>query len=182
LTAALAFAGLAGCAQNGVIYNSQKYLSGTMLYVNHAAGSLMPTVIRGNPSSLPKADFDQIVRDHMKGANFGAPITFVPGPDNPPFPDQRVVLIFNGPIVGQKDLCLNSISGGGGPAQDGRIELVAAFCSGDRPVSALEGGIGGITDPNDPRLRSFLRMVGTTLFNPNNPDDRPDNSPEPPVP
>src|SRR6185312_4777187 len=40
----LAMTGLAGCAQNGVIYNQQKYLSGTKLYVTHVAGSNLPTV------------------------------------------------------------------------------------------------------------------------------------------
>jgi hypothetical protein len=179
---ALAVAGLAGCTQ-GVIYNSQQYLSGTALYVDHVGGSNLPTVIRGNPSALPKADFDQIVRDDMKGSNFGRPITFVAGPDNPPFPDYRMVLIFNGPVAGQSQLCRDVIpGGGGGPDPEGRIELVAAFCSGDRPVSALAGGIGKITDPNDPRFRDFLRMVGMSLFNPNNPDDRPDRDVNLPVP
>jgi hypothetical protein len=178
---ALAVAGLTGCTE-GVIYNSQQYLSGTALYVGHVGGSNLPTVIRGNPSALPKADFDQIVRDDMKGSNFGRPITFVAGPDNPPYPGYRMVLIFNGPVAGQYQLCKDTIPGGGGPGPDGRIELVAAFCSGDRPVSALAGGIGKVTDPNDPRFRAFLRMVGMRLFNPNNPDDRPDRDVNLPVP
>jgi hypothetical protein len=178
---ALAVAGLAACTE-GVIYNSQQYLAGTALYVDHVGGSDLPTVIRGNPSGLPKADFDQIVRDDMKGSNFGRPITFVAGPNNPPYPGYRVVLIFNGPVVGQSQLCKDMISGGGGVRPDGRIELVAAFCSGDRPVSALEGGIGGVSDPNDPHFRSFLRQVGMTLFNPNNPDDRPDRDVNFPIP
>jgi hypothetical protein len=175
------FAGLSGCG-TGVIYNSQRYLSGTALYVTHAAGSRMPTVIRGNPSTLPKAEFDQIVRDHMKGANFGWEITFVAGPDNPPFPDSRMVLIFNGAVTSQYSLCQNGISNGGGPAQNGRIEVLAAFCSGGRPVTALAGGISGITDPNDPKFRSFLRQIGITLFNPNNPEDNPDREVGPPIP
>ncbi|MGH6884443.1 MAG: hypothetical protein ACREFM_26210, partial [Hypericibacter sp.] len=93
LAIGLALTGLAGCAQTGVIYNQQKYLSGTKLYVTHAEGSQIPTVIRGNPSALAKVDFDQIVRDDLKGSNFGRPSTFVPGPDNPPYPDERVVLV-----------------------------------------------------------------------------------------
>jgi hypothetical protein len=180
LAIALAVAGLTGCTE-GVIYNSHQYLSGTALYVGHIGGSNLPTVIRGNPSALPKADFDQIVRDDMKGSNFGRPITFVAGPDNPPFPGYRMVLIFNGPVAGQSQLCKDMISGGGGPSPEGRIELVAAFCSGDRPVSALAGGIGEIADPKDPRFRAFLRMVGMRLFSPNNPDDRPDRDVNLPV-
>jgi hypothetical protein len=178
-------AGFAACSDIsniGVIYNSQRYLSGTALYVTHAAGSRMPAVIRGNPFALPKADVDQIVRDHMKGSNFGREITFVPGPDKPPFPDSRLVLIFNGAVAGQLQLCQNDISSGGGPAQDGRIEVMAAFCSGSRPVTALAGGISGVTDPNDPKFRAFLRQIGTTLFNPNNPEDNPGRDVGPPVP
>lgn len=178
----LVAAGLTACTQNGVIYNSQQYLAGTALYVGHVGGSNLPTVIRGNPSGLPKADFDQIARDDMKGSNFGRPITFVAGPDSPPYPGYRVVLIFNGPVVGQNQLCADMIPAGGGVRPDSRIEVVAAFCSGDRPVSALEGGIGAISDPNDPRFRAFLRQVGMTLFNPNNPDDRPDRDVNFPVP
>jgi len=182
LAVGLALMGLAGCAEDGVIYNQQKYLSGTKLYVTHAEGSHMPTVIRGNPSALAKADFDQIVRDDLKGSNFGRPTTFVQGPENPPYPDERVVLVFNGPVIGQAQLCQWGIAGGGGPAPDGRIEILAAFCSGGRPVSALEGGISGVKDPNDPKFRAFLREIGMTLFNPNNPEDNPDHDIEPPVP
>jgi hypothetical protein len=182
LAIALALGGLAGCAQIGVIYNTQRYLSGTELYVTHAAGSKMQAVIRGNPSTLAKADFDRIVRDDMKGANFGRPITFVAGPDNPPFDDSRIVLILNGPVFGQAELCNSSIPAGGGVAPDGRIEVLAAFCSGGRPVSALAGGISGVTDPNDPKFRDFLREVGMVLFNPNNPEDNPDHDIGPPIP
>ena len=89
------------------------------------------------------------------------------------FPDDRVVLLLNGPVVNQRRLCQDAIPDGGGPGPRGRIEIVAAFCSGNRPVSTLAGGIGSITDPNDPRLRAFLRQVVRTLFNPNNPNDRP---------
>jgi hypothetical protein len=181
----ISFAGLVACSDIsniGVIYNSQRYLSGTALYVTHAAGSRMPAVIRGNPFALPKADVDQIVRDHMKGSNFGRAITFIPGPDAPPFPDSRLVLIFNGAVTGQAQLCQSGISNGGGPAKDGRIEILAAFCSGGRPVTALAGGISGIIDPKDPRFRAFLRQIGTTLFNPNNPEDNPGHDVGPPVP
>jgi hypothetical protein len=183
LALAAVLAGLAGCADTGVIYNSQQYLSGTKSYVDHIAGTNLPTVIRGNPSALPKADFDRIVRDDMKGSNWGRSTTFVAAPDNPPYAGYRMVLVFNGATVGQYDLCKGFISGGGGgPAADGRITVTAAFCSGDRPVSALAGGIGGITDPNDPRFRDFLRLVGMTLFNPNNPEDNPDRDVNLPVP
>ncbi len=135
LAIGLALMGLAGCAQDGVIYNQQKYLSGTKLYVTHAEGSQMPTVIRGNPSALAKADFDQIVRDDLKGSNFGRPTTFVQGPDNPPYPDERVVLVFNGPVIGQAQLCQPGIAGGGGPAPDGtRADVDRA----ERALSLLE--------------------------------------------
>ncbi|MFZ5790360.1 MAG: hypothetical protein ACOY3L_06635 [Pseudomonadota bacterium] len=173
---------LAACARQGVIYHSYPYLAGTAIYVDHVAGSRLPTIIRGNPSNLDKADFDRIVRDDIYGANFGRPITFVPGPDRAPWPGYRVIMVFNGPAAGYSGLCSDEVPGGGGPAPDGRIELLAAFCSGDRPVTSLAGGIAELTDPNDPRLRAFLRHVSLTLFSRNNPDDRPDRGVNVPIP
>jgi hypothetical protein len=173
----------AGCTDTSLIYNSQKYLSGTKGYVDHIAGTNLPTVIHGNPSAFPKADFDRIVRDDLKGSNWGRPTTFVAPPDNAPDAGYSMVLVFNGAVVGQLQVCTGAISGGGGGVgANGRIELTAAFCSGDRPVSVLAGGIGGVTDPNDPRFRDFLRQVGMVLFNPNNPEDNPDKDVNMPVP
>lgn len=166
---------LAACTtRGGVIYNSQTDLAGTASYVDHVAGTNLPAVIRGNPSNLDKADFDRIVRDDIRGANFGRPTTFVPGPEEAPWPGYRLVMIFNGPVMGQRDICRDLIPDGGGPAPDGKVMVLAAFCSGDRAVTSLAGGIAELTDPNDTRFRSFLRQVSLKLFDRQNPDDRPD--------
>jgi hypothetical protein len=166
---------LAACTtRGGVIYNWQADNAGTALYVDHVAGTSLPTIIRGNPSTLDKADFDRLVRDDIRGANFGRPITFVPGPGEGPWPGYRLVMIFNGPVAGHRDICREMIPGGGGPAPDGKVAVLAAFCSGDRAVSSLAGGIAELTDPNEPRFRSFLRQVTLKLFDRQNPDDRPD--------
>jgi hypothetical protein len=184
LTAALAL--LAGCSTvspGGVIHHTTIGVSGTAQNVSYgASGRDLRTIVIGNPTSLPQEEFAAIVRDHMQGANFGHPVHLVPADATTPPQGYRLILAFGSAAgVGDGTLCaaLPAVDAKTYPA--GSVSLKAAFCTDQRPVRSLTGEAFSAADPRNPQFRSFLRRVGFALFNPQNPDDRPDRDP-PPIP
>lgn len=177
---------LLGCSvvsPNGVIYHDTIGVSGTKQNVSlGAAGRDLRTIVIGNPTSLPADEFAAIVRDHMQGANFGRPVHLVPATPETPPEGYRLVLAFGTlPGVGDRTLCQAPLPAGGGPETvlDGDLSVKAAFCTDDRPVRSLTGEAFDFSDPRDPGFKRFLRDVGLAVFNPQNPDDRPDRDPPP---
>lgn len=184
---ASALALLAACSvisPGGVIYHDTIGVSGTAQNVSYgAAGRNLRTIVIGNPTSLPQEEFAAIVRDHMQGANFGRPVHLVPAGTDTRAEGYRLVLLFGGATgVGDFSLCGAGLPAGGGPEAvvNGDLSVKAAFCTDSRPVRALTAEAFNFQDPRDPRFRRFLRDVGLAVFNPQNPEDRPDRDREPP--
>jgi hypothetical protein len=186
LTTALAALLLAGCSTvspGGVIHHTTIGVSGTAQNVSYgAAGRNLRTIVIGNPTSLPQEEFAAIVREHMEGANFGRPVHPVAADIMTPPEGYRLILAFGvARGVGDGTLCA-SLPAEQPPAHpSGSVSLKAAFCTDQRPVRSLTGEAFSAADPRNPQFRSFLRSVGLALFNPQNPDDRPDRDP-PPIP
>ena len=88
----LALLGLAGCGGTPVfnVDYDAVYLPGE----TRANGPDITVLVRGNPSALPKAEFDRTVTDAMQGWSFW-PDHFTTGGD--PNGAYRVVVIFNPP-------------------------------------------------------------------------------------
>jgi hypothetical protein len=167
---AVALFGLIGCAGTP-IYNvtyDASYVPGE----TRANGPDVTVVVRGNPSSLSKAEFDRTVTDAMQGWGFG-PIRFTP--DGNPNTAYRVVMIFNpspntgGYVLCTRPLAADAVAGGGAP---GRLPLVAALCRGDSYMSLAEGAIGAADGPQGGEFRNGIGLVTAALFPASNPQRR----------
>lgn len=130
---------LAGCA-GAPIFNydyDASYLPGE----TRAGGPDITVLVRGNPSALPKAEFDRTVTDAMQGWSFWADRFTTAGNPNAAY---RVVMIFNPPAtVGGPTLCVRPVTAdavASGPVS-GRVPVVAALCRGDSYISLADGTI-----------------------------------------
>ncbi|MDX1710221.1 MAG: hypothetical protein R3316_03690 [Rhodovibrionaceae bacterium] len=163
---ASAFAGLllAGCAlpQAGTVVTSPFFSSYDVSMVGAAGGGgglLVETF--GNPFEAPKAEVARTVAKHMEGANAGPAVPFVSEKPEGVSPLYRLRVGLNAGISAE-GLCRAE-----GPGQEAaqqsagaqRIDAVMAFCSGEKRISSVRGHANGITGPEDPTLRSLLRIM-----------------------
>ena len=108
--------------------------------------------VSGNPFAIPSDQMAKVVYDAIAPSN--AAIGNGQGP--------RVHYAF-GPDATNFNLAC-SAAGTTGRIND-RITLVAALCRGtDHALTYLSASIDGVTGPNDPRFREFLRQTTVQLF------------------
>ncbi len=170
LSIVVALLGLAGCA-GAPIYNvtyDPSYVPGE----TRANGPDVTVVVRGNPSWLPKGEFDRAVTDAMQGWGFG-PVHFTT--DGNPNTAYRVVMIFNpsattgGYTLCTRPLAADAAASGGEPA---RVPVVAALCRGDAYVSLAEGAINDAGGPRGGDFRNGIGFMTAGLFPAENPQRR----------
>jgi hypothetical protein len=167
---------LAGCAsEQGVIYNrSYDAAWRPTEFWTQSGGRDLRTEIYGNPFAMDQDAFVAVVTEAMKGAHFGPQTNFVPVPgENASDSSYRVRMVFNGAYSNGSALCDQAPTAdpAASPAPaKGEIRLLAAYCgSGDR-LSAVNAGIEGVSGPDDPNFRTFIRNVTMALFPPVNPE------------
>ncbi len=170
LSIAVALLGLAGCAGTP-IYNvtyDASYLPGE----TRANGPDITVLVRGNPSPLPKSEFDRAVTDAMQGWSFWSEHFTTEGNPNTAY---RVVIIFypaattGGYTLCTRPLVADAVASGGAPAQ---VPLVAALCRGDAYVSLAEGRIGAVGGPLGADFRNGIGLITAGLFPAQNPQLR----------
>lgn len=163
--------GLAGCV--GVPVFNTDYDASYWPGETSAGGPDITVLVRGNPSALPKAEFDRAVTDAMQGWS-AYPTHFTT--DGNPNAAYRVVMIFNPPATaGGPTLCARPETAdavAGGPAS-ARVPLVAALCRGDYYMSLADGTVaapGGAPDvPVGGDFRTSIGLVTASLFPAQNP-------------
>lgn len=164
---------LAGCAtEQGVIYNrSYDAAWRPTEFWTQSGGRDLRTEIYGNPFAIDHQELVAIVTADMHGAHFGPETNFVAVPgDNATDSSYKVRMVFNGAYSNGSALCSAPPPEVPGGASDGKIRLLAAYCgSGDR-ISAVNAGIDGVTGPDDPNFKTFIRRVTMALFPPVNPE------------
>jgi hypothetical protein len=166
MSAAAALLGLAGCA--APIFNvdyDASYLPGE----TRANGPDITVLVRGNPSALPKAEFDRAVTDAMQGWSFWPDRFTTAGNPNAAY---RVVMIFNPPATaGGAVLCTRpeiADAVAGVPASP-RVPVVAALCRGDFYVSLAEGAIPAAGGTPSDDFRHAIGLMTASLFPAQNP-------------
>jgi hypothetical protein len=168
LAAALALLGVAGCSTTPVfnVNYDAVYWPGE----ERANGPDIIVLVRGNPSTLPKAEFDRSVVDAMQGWSFWPNHFTTSGDPNTAY---RVVIVFNPPpTAGGPVLCTRPETADtiGGPAPGAaRVPMVAAFCRGDYYMSVAEGAIAGPGADGSGDFRNGIGLVTASLFPAQNP-------------
>jgi hypothetical protein len=166
LAGALALLGLAGCGTTPIfnVDYDAVYWPGE----ERANGPII-VLVRGNPSALPKAEFDRAVTGAMEGWSFWPDHFTTEGDPNTAY---RVVIIFNppatagGPVLCTRPEIADSVGGAAGGA---RVPIVAAFCRGDYYMSVAEGTIAAPGADAGGDFRHGIGLMTASLFPAQNP-------------
>ncbi|MGF1611406.1 MAG: hypothetical protein ACFCUQ_18530 [Kiloniellales bacterium] len=155
---------LAGCAQSASIPHNYVADTYDFTYLGYAAGrGGMLTEVVGNPFDAPKPAVDTAVTETLEASHFGPRLPFFTEPPADYRPSYRTVVLFNpAPGADAARLC-------GQPNQpqaprDGRVGVLAAFCSGSDRINSAGGSVAGAQGPDDPAFRGLLRQVSLALF------------------
>lgn len=166
-SAALALLGLTGCGETPVFnvnYDAVYWPGET-----RANGPDITVLVRGNPSALPKAEFDRAVTDAMQGWSFWPDRFTTAGDPNTAY---RVVIIFNPPpTAGGVVLCTRPETADGMPGSlaAARVPIVGALCRGDYYMSVAEGTIAAPGGGRDADFRQGIGLMTASLFPASNP-------------
>ena len=131
-------------------------------------GNDLQIVVLGAPFALPPAEFAAAVAEAMQGAASGYPTRFVtasPGAD----PAYRVVLMFNPPpgagynVLCRRPAATDALSG---EAASERVQVLVAFCRGDRAMTSAEGWVPTAGGPHSADFKRGINAFGRQLFPP----------------
>jgi hypothetical protein len=111
--------------------------------------------VTGNPFPIPQDDFNKIVNAAIQGKGIE------PSPTG-----YRVRMIFNGAPTNGNYICSATGETGSAPghSRGSTVTLSAAYCRGSDTMTFLQGSVGDISGPDDPRLKEFLRFATVQLF------------------
>jgi hypothetical protein len=140
-------------------------------------GRQLPTVVTGNPFAVPDGEFVRAVTEAMSDAATAASRDQAAAARAP----MRVMMLFNAATQTGERICDRSKPLAVAPAAPqtapqaargaggGRLDLVATYCRGDRPMTQVvtSFNVGG---PDDPKLKNAIRQVTANLFPMTNPD------------
>jgi hypothetical protein len=169
---------LSACAPGRVVLSPTNfYITYTPSVVNSAAasGGMLVEVV-GNPFDVAKSDLERTITDDMRGAHFGPPVNFVTAKPEGFTSPYRIVMVFDDTRgYTEAKLCKEGTSiepGTGGEY----VRIYAALCAGTQPLTGVNGRVGEVTSPDDPKFRQLIRQITTNLLPPWNPDRRDDGS------
>jgi hypothetical protein len=152
LAALIGALALAGCMAGTVNYVNVDSGYDPVQYARLPYTGPLYVEVSGNPFAIPPEQMAKVVYDAI------APSDAVIGNGQGP----RLHFAF-GPDATNFNLAC-SASGTKGRIND-RITMVAALCRGtDHALTYLTASIDGVTGPDDPRFRSFLRQSTVQLF------------------
>ena len=156
---------LSGCAEGArysTLPNITNYYDPTLVWHATRKGG-MPTVIHGNPFSVPKAAANAHVLEslHLPNRFEPAPFKLLADPDPVNY---RIVLVFNAdpPWLGFQQACGDLSEVKLRPASE-IVALHAAFCIGTRVITELDTR-GVANGPNDPGFESLMREAVEDLL------------------
>ena len=139
----------------------------------------MPLVVKGAPFPGAQDRFTRIAADRFTNARFGPDFPVYPE-GQPPHNAQternpwRTVLIVNpsSPVSGSRS-CTASVDGKA--ARDGKVDMVAALCRGDKAVTSIRAWGSEISNVDSARLKRLLGDIAVNLYPLRDDDrDRPD--------
>lgn len=165
---------LAGCAGQPIVhsaYLADDYEKEVLNYAAKQGGML--TEITGNPFAADSAALSREVTVAFEEAHFGVDLPFfTEAPEDYRSPYKVVVLFNPAPGVGAPAVCAGSDRPVLPP--EGRIKVLAVFCSAEQRVNSAYGSLAGATGPDDPAFGALMRQISLSIFPPQEPRDRRD--------
>lgn len=163
LTAGMLILGLAGCGGPSIYGESPRSDKIESMYSYGAAGRDLALRVYGNPfPAVPAATFSQSVAANVQDTGWLPPThpTLTPGPTaRPPF---KLVMVFEPPPTASADaVCAERAMAR--PTTD-PIEVLAAFCHGDRPITYATGQMARTASPDDPAFHTLMTQLMLSLF------------------
>lgn len=133
--------------------------------------------IQGNPTLDPKTTFDGAVISAMRGRHGGPPTEFTTTPSERARTDYRIVMVFGAPqYFGARAACAGK-KAEMAQVPSGRIDIQAAFCHKERPLSYARVTFGPISGALDSRLASAVGQATLNLVPRYDPDPKDQNEP-----
>ena len=174
----LVFLGFAGCADATLVTHVYYDHAEIIDVFRYAAGGRDFLVeIQGNPTREPKATFDGAVISAMHGRHGGPPTEFTTTPSERARTSYRIVLVFGAPqYFGAQSAC-GGVKPDAPAVSTGRIDIQAAFCHKERPLSYARVSFGPISGPFDARLNDAVGEATLSLVPPYDPDYKEQNDP-----
>jgi hypothetical protein len=169
----VAGAGSACSTDRVVLSPTSFYITYTPFVVNSASttGGILVEIV-GNPFDVPQADLERAVTTAMTGSHFGPPVDFVTTKPEGFRSPYRIVLVFDATRgYTEAKLCKDGKSIEPGTGGD-YVKVNAALCAADQPLTGVNGRVGGLTGPDDPKFRRLMSQITTNLLPPYNPDRR----------
>jgi hypothetical protein len=143
---------LGGCSTGTVSYVNVDSSYDPTQYARLPYTGPLYVEVSGNPFAIPPEQMAKVVYDAIAPSN--AAVGNGQGP--------RLHFAF-GPDATNFNLACGA-AGTNGRVND-RITMVAALCGGrEHALTYLSGSIDGVTGPDDPRFRQFLRQATVQLF------------------
>jgi hypothetical protein len=154
----------AGCSGTALTSPTRQSLESREFGHSAMARGPMLVVVQGNPYPIANEELEARVLDEMRQAmTWTATPGLTADPAAAPTPSLRVVMTFNAGIIDANVQCLGG-SQGGGPLEDGAVQVTASFCGSSDMISNTSGSIGKSPGINDPAFASLISQVTNDLF------------------
>ncbi|MDX1710220.1 MAG: hypothetical protein R3316_03685 [Rhodovibrionaceae bacterium] len=141
------------------------YDNSMLRYTAGRGGMLVQTI--GNPFEAPPREVSRIVAGHMEGAQFGPRMPFFSTPPEGFGSIYRMRVSLNTTMTAQAICRRESTAQKTAPSRQRgaqRVDVVMAFCSGEKRISSVRGYATGVNGPRDPKFRSLLRIMTKVIL------------------
>ena len=124
----------------------------------------LPVVVQGAPYAQADARTTQVVLDNMRRAmSWTANPQLIADPALRPTTPLYVVMTFNSGAMDANVQCTIP-PGGGGPQEQGAVQVAASFCGSGSVISNTSGWINQSAGPEDPAFSRLITQVTSDLF------------------
>ena len=160
-----------GCVADAPVIEFVKFNEADirLAYYPVAGGRDFATVIHGNSTKAPKAQFDTAVISALHRGYRGPTTRFTTTPSDSARPGYRLELRFAPTarsLVGAA--CAERGQVNTGPAE-GHLSMIAAFCYKDEVLAKVRGHTRAVNGPDDPALSALVAQASIALFPVSNP-------------
>ncbi len=163
---AAALAALAGGCGDGpsTVAGGYRSAAAWSSFVHATASGPLLLDVHGDPFGVGAGEVARTVAEAMSGAIPARPHVMTIRRDEAPRPAFRVVVMLGAPAgLDVGDLCAGRIPDAAG-GTGGRIDLMAAFCDGETPLSSVRGWVARVDGPGDRRFRLLLAQAMRELM------------------
>lgn len=124
----------------------------------------LPVIVQGTPYAQAETRTTQVVLDNMRRAmSWTATPQLIADPALRPTAPFYVVMTFNSGAMDANVQCTIPPAGGG-PQEQGAVQVAASFCGSGSLISTTSGWIDQSTGPDDPGFGRLITQVTSDLF------------------